>query len=389
MKKKVFSTPHGTRDIVFPEAYNKRILENSIAEIFIKWGYKEVVTPTYEYVETFELGANQDISSHCINFFDRENGNIALRPDMTAPLARLVTSGGIPTAELHKLFYIANIFKREQNNQGRQCEFYQAGVEYFGAGTPLADAEIIALAVSSIKATGMSEFTINLGHVEFVNGLLSTLPMDISEAVREFISNKDAVGLRKLLEGYPEKNSVTELLKNIFFLKGDISLLQDIKKELSVGSSLKALDNLLDIYKCLSFYDLKVDIVFDLALTRDLQYYSGIVFEAYTPEHGYAICGGGRYDRLMSEFGKKCTATGFAMDIERITLLLKKQGLLQKPANRRVLLVWQKDSLPKVIKQAEVMRDKGYIVEVSDRVILEEERAALVAQNDYDEIISI
>ena len=388
MKKILLPTAYGTRDIIFPEAYNKRIMENTIAEIFIKWGYQEVVTPTYEYLDTFNLGLDRGVDEESIKFFDRDNKTLVLRPDMTNPLARLVSTRLYnPDSTIHKLFYIANVFRHEQTQSGRQCEFYQAGVEYFGAQTPLADAEIIALAIESIKSTGLTQFTINLGHVDFVNGILQNFDTDACKQIQEFISSKNVVGLNEFISSLTIDAELRDIITNIFFLKGDISLLEEMQGKINNPTSLNAISNLLEIYKLMEAYGLQDYIVFDLALTRDMQYYSGMVFEAYTGDMGYSICGGGRYDRMLDAFGLNCSATGFALGIERITLLLNKQGLLQKPANRKALLIWKADTLFKAIKQAGVMQSKGYITTIATHELTDKEIAQIEQSKNFDEII--
>lgn len=388
MNKLLLPTPYGTRDILFPEAYNKRVIENTIADIFTKWGYQEVVTPTYEYMQTFELGS-RNIDDKCIKFFNRENKTLVLRQDMTTPIARLIATGLYSAAQTHKLFYIANVFRHEQTQSGRQCEFYQAGVEYFGASTPLADAEVIALAIEAIRSTGLTDFKINLGHVDFINGILSVLPAETRSLIQKLLSSKDVVGLKNLLDSLELSANIYDILHNIFFFKGDERMLTDLRSKIDNPLSLAALENLLAIYELLSAYDLQRYIVFDLALTRDMDYYSGMVFEGYTGELGYPICGGGRYDSLLSSYGLQCPATGFALGIERLMLLLNKQGLLRKPAYRKALVVWGKEGLLRAIARATAMQLKGYITTVADHEFSTEELALAKADRNYDEVIMV
>lgn len=389
MKKILLPTAYGTRDIIFPEAYNKRVMENTIAEIFTRWGYREVVTPTYEYLDTFNLGSERGIDSQSIKFFDRENKTLVLRPDMTTPLARLVSTRLYELDnKVHKLFYIANVFRHEQTQSGRQCEFYQAGVEYFGSQSPLADAEIIALAIESIKSTGLTKFKINLGHVEFIKGILEEYNVYTIQEFQQVISTKSVVGLNDFLDSLDDiTDSDREFIQNIFFLKGDINMLTELRAQAPNPRTCSAIDNLVEIYDLMCAYGLQEYIVFDLALTRDMQYYSGMVFEAYTTDLGYSICGGGRYDSMMDNFGLNCPATGFAMGIERITLLLNKQGLLQEPPNRKALLVWKKDTLLGAIQKATAMQDKGYITTIAPHELSTNEIAKMEQSKNFDEII--
>ena len=164
--------PYGTKDILPQDAARKRRVENELARLFLAWGYQEVVTPTFEYHETLKAGAPEESDDSSFRFFDRNGRMLALRPDMTTPIARVAVMRMKDDPLPFRLFYLANVFRQEESQAGRQCEFYQAGVELLGAGGIAADAEVVALAVEALLAAGLADFQICLGQVDFIGGII-------------------------------------------------------------------------------------------------------------------------------------------------------------------------------------------------------------------------
>ena len=170
-KDLVLEIPYGTRDFLPREAAEKRAIEEKIAETFKRWGYDEVATPTIEFLDTLTMGNGSNLEPKMFKLFDKENRTMALRYEMTTPIARVVASRLVDDLLPYKLSYVSSVFRYEKTQTGRQCEFHQAGVELIGSSTP-ADAEVIALAVSIMQEAGLKDFQICLGQVEFINGLM-------------------------------------------------------------------------------------------------------------------------------------------------------------------------------------------------------------------------
>ena len=162
MTNKVYQVPYGTKDILPGEMKSRRRIETAIVDVFDKWGYDEVKTPDFEYVDTFgKAGTKGDF-----RFFDRNNNLLVLRNDMTAPIARLTATRLNGGEKIKRLCYLANLYRYEEIQAGRQCEFEQAGVELLGASGAAADAEVIVLAAEALQAAGVQQFAISLGHVD-------------------------------------------------------------------------------------------------------------------------------------------------------------------------------------------------------------------------------
>ena len=186
--------PGGVRDLLPGEAHCKRELENNLLQLFRTWGYQEVVTPTFEYYEVLAPALGDLLHDQLYRFIDDRGQVMVLRPDMTTPIARLVSTR-LQDQELPmRLCYAANVFRRE-SHAGRQREFYQAGVELLGAEGPDADAEIIGLAAEALKLAGVKDFRITVGHVDVLQGLLKGAGFSAAEQQQAEIalSKKDLV----------------------------------------------------------------------------------------------------------------------------------------------------------------------------------------------------
>ena len=354
----ILKVPYGTRDFLPLEAREKRIIENKLAELFLKWGYKEVVTPAVEYLDTLTIGGRFD-ESRMYRFTAGEDKTLALRHEMTIPIARLAASRFKESALPLKLSYISSVYRGGETQKGRQCEFYQAGVELLGISNAFADAEIISLAAQALKCSGLDDFKICLGQVEFASGLMeqNNLSSEIKTEIKSAIERHDIVALENL--------PVNDSLKKIPKLQGGREILSAAEVLAKNERSLKALDNLTEIYRLLELYGVADKITFDLGLIRDFEYYTGMVFEAYAAGVGYSLAGGGRYDNMLKDFGAACPATGFALGIERILSARKFQGVAENFRAKDFYLSYAAGNEGAAIGKAAELRAANKIVEVS------------------------
>ena len=356
-KDYLLETPYGTRDFLPAEAATKRLIENRLAELFLSYGYEEVVTPAMEYLETLTIssGVEQDL----FKMFDNNNRTLALHHEMTTPIARLAVSRLKESALPLKLSYNTNVFRFRRNQPGRQCEFYQAGVELLGVSNAAADAEIIALAAQSLQSAGLREFKICLGQVEFVAGLMeqNNLSADNQNKIKSALESHDIVELEKISP---------DSIKKIPTLHGGVEILDIARNIADNKKSLRAIENLAEIYRLLEIYDVADKIIFDLSLIRDFEYYTGMVFEAYAPKVGYSLAGGGRYDHMLKDFGMACPATGFAVGIERILLARDMQNISDNVRDKNIFISYSDDDkIDSAIKKALELRNSGKIVEIA------------------------
>lgn len=387
----VLKIPYGTKDFLPREAKRKRVIENAVASLFDRWGYDEVVTPTFEHSETIISGAGSDLLQNMFKFFDKGNQILVLRPDMTTPIARVAATRLREQSLPLKLFYLTNVFRYEQAQAGRQCEFYQAGVELLGEAGPAADAEIIALAVESMLEAGLRNFQISLGQVEFINGVMeqSSFTEEQRQKIKQCMVKRDLVGLDEMIKKSEMDNDAAQLLSHIPLLYGGRDMFDRTYKQVGNETSRMALDNLSEIYQLLKSYGVEQYVNFDLGLIRDLNYYTGMVFEGYTPGLGFPICGGGRYDNMVSSFGVDCPATGFALGIERLLLALDRQGISSSCEAKDIYIGWSEKNLTKAIAEANCLRKVGKTVEVG--LAAQNKQAAEMSQTQkgYNELVYI
>lgn len=353
----LLETPYGTQDFLPAEATVKRTIEQKIFELFMSFGYEEVVTPTMEYLETLTTSSGRVMEPHLFKMFDKNNRTLALRHEMTTPIARLAVSRLKDLPLPLKLSYNTNVFRFRNNQPGRQCEFYQAGVELLGISNVFADAEVISLAAQALSVSGLKDFKICLGQVEFAGGLMENLSTDIQAQIKSAIERHDIVFLNTL--------EVDDALKKLPTLQGGQEILNLAQSIANNERSRRALENLTEIYRLLEIYGVADKITFDLGLIRDFEYYTGMVFEAYSPGVGYSLAGGGRYDKMLKDFGAQCPATGFALGIERILDARKFQGVADDSTAKDFYLSYAKGRENLAIKKAAELRAAKKVVEVS------------------------
>lgn len=387
----VLQIPYGTRDFLPKEAACKREIEDSLADVFSKWSYDEVVTPTIEYLDTLTIGNGSEVEPHMFKFFDKNNRTLALRHEMTTPIARVAASRLSEMEFPLKLSYITNVYRYEQAQTGRQCEFYQAGVELMGVPTANADAEVIALAIESLRQAGLDNFQISLGQVEFINGVMAQfkLTQEQQQEIKHAMVTRDLVGLGVMLDESGLSKSAKDMLKKIPLLHGKSDMLKNAYHMVCNEQSKRALDNLTEIYHLLEGYGVAEYVNFDLGVIRDFDYYTGMVFEAYTPGLGFPLCGGGRYDNMLSDFGAACPATGFALGIERIMLALERQGLAVSVRNKDVYIGWNEGKVIEAIAKAKQLRSEGKSVELGLEAQTKQAAEAYQMAKKYNQLVYI
>ncbi|MBA3063776.1 MAG: ATP phosphoribosyltransferase regulatory subunit [Atribacteria sp.] len=362
--------PEGLNDLLPEEVFKRRFLENKISQVFNKWGYQEIITPTFEFYEILAKGAGSIMKKEMIKFFDREGNIIALRPEMTTPIARVTSTKLKGEPKPLRFYYISNVFRYDDLKTGNRKEFNQAGVELIGVNSKEADAEVIALAVECLKNSGLKKFFIDIGHINFFNGVMESIKVKEKrkQEIKKAILNKDFVLLEKILSLEDIKDREKEFILKMPTLRGGEEVLEEAEKMIDNKLSLSALKEIKEIYNLLRDYGLEEYILIDLGIIRNFDYYTGIIFEGYTDYLGFPVCGGGRYDNLCAKFGKDLPSTGFAIGIERLATILEKEDTnslkLERPDKYLVYYQNNKTYFKKALVVAENLRKKGLIVEL-------------------------
>jgi len=319
----MFEKPLGMRDTL-PELYEKKHLVRSrVAETLMLWGYQFMETPTLEYYET--VGAASAIDdAQLFKLLDKEGHTLVLRPDMTSPIARVAASKLLDEDFPVRLAYSANVFRAQQREGGRPAEFEQIGVECLNEETVSCDGEIVALLISSLKKAGLSNFQVSVGHVGFAQELFLQIlgTNERASALRKFLVEKNYVGYREHVNSLQLSSIDKQRLIKLLQLRGGEEVLEGAFEIIENGKGKKAIIELEELWNVIQDYGVEEYVKFDFSIVSHMSYYSGIVFEAYAGNVGFPLGNGGRYS-LIEKFGKKASATGFAI---RVDMLLEALG---------------------------------------------------------------
>ncbi len=358
--------PAGTRCYLPPEAAAKRRIEGILLATFAGWGYREIIVPTMEYMETIQPGTSDGLLKSAYKFFDPQGNILLLRPDLTTPIAHLAATRLSRQPRPLRYCYLGNVFRSTNERSGQLNEFYQAGVELMGIPDAPADTELIALAIECLQAVGLTEFQIGLGQVDFVAAVLAEpeLAAGERERIREALGQRDLVGYREAIAQSALPDASRELLERLPSLHGGAEVLTQAAELTTNAAAQRALANLGQVYTALAAAELGRYLYLDLALVRNLDYYSGIVFEGYTAGLGRPILGGGRYDRLPGKFGEDMAATGFAIGVEPLAAVLERQGCLPAEPAIDCLVVPGPGGTVAALEQAAKLRRCGSRVEI-------------------------
>ncbi len=351
--------PPGFKDYLPREAKLKRMIEEKAAELFLSWGYQEVITPAVEYLEVIQ-GAGMNVAEQELFLFQNRDGRLlALRPDMTIPIARLASTKLSNHPMPLRLFYRANVFRYSLSQHGKYNEFWQVGVEMLGAQGTRADAEVIALAVELMTRLGINDFQLSVNNVKIFNRLLkeSRLPQEDENEIKKLVMNKDLVGLERKLSDLELDGKVTEAFLRLPVLNGTLDVFKQLPDFSEWPEVMAGIEELGLLFEALQAFGVGDRVVIDLGVLRGLDYYTGIVFEGYSSKLGYPLLGGGRYDKVMERYGWPNPATGFAVGVERVLLAL---GEIDLPKEDRVVVGG--NNLARVAEVAARLREEGRVV---------------------------
>jgi len=322
--------PKGARVYLPDEAARKRYVERSLLDVAARWGYREIVTSTFEYADALAPGTDADVQENMFKFVDRETGRLlALRADITPQIARIVGTRLRDEPKPVRLAYVTNVFRYEEPRVSHYREFYQAGVELIGLEKPEAEVEIIAMAIEGLRALGLDRYQLVLGHPDFFRGLCEEAQADAAQAreLRAALGRKDASALERLVDALAAPREVREALLALPALFGHEAVLERAAGAAKGARSARALANLTEVYRLLTIYGLAGSVLLDLGEVRGFDYYSGTYFEAYVAGFGAAVAAGGRYDHMLARFGYDCPAVGFAFDVGRLLSVMEAQGV--------------------------------------------------------------
>jgi ATP phosphoribosyltransferase regulatory subunit len=311
--------PPGTRDILPDEMRELRALQATLIEVFERFGYGQVATPTLEYDEVLQRGEGRS-GLGAYRFFDERGELLALRSDMTIPIARLVASRFADSEPPHRFCYVGNAYRVVRPQRAQVRQFLHAGIELLGSPAPEGTAEVLEVLSASLDAVGLNRAVLGLGDADLYRQLLTELGVQGEHRGRilDRLAEHNLVGLEMAVDEVEGLNAHgRETLLRLPGLRGGAEVL-DEARELGGAAVERAAQRLQQTYDLLVERGVAGRVQLDLGLLRDLGYYTGAIVEIYDPALGHILGGGGRYDDLVGRFGTPMPAAGFGLYLERV-----------------------------------------------------------------------
>jgi ATP phosphoribosyltransferase regulatory subunit len=355
-------------DYFWGEALERQQLMDQLLASFRAWGYGDVMPPMFDYAASLGAQASPELIGEMYRFLDRDGSTLALRPEFTTPVVRLVATRLHDWPMPQRFCYAGSVFRYTEPQAGRQREFWQAGVELIGAPSPTADAEVVALTGHALRQAGLTSFRLVLGQICYFGGLLQDLHLTPPQEslLRRAIERKSEADLVEFLRGAglsSQQQRTVEALGDLHGRQIDQTLTQashfclNPRME-SALANLRAIADTLDAYQVIDWVDI------DLTEIRNLGYYTGITFEALAPGLGFDIASGGRYDDLMAHFGHPQPAVGVALGLDRLLLARsRQQATLPEPHMPADVLALTGNAAPALL-QVQLWREAGQRVQV-------------------------
>jgi ATP phosphoribosyltransferase regulatory subunit len=326
--------PPGTRDVLPDEMRELRRLSRALIEVFEARGYGEVATPAIEYDEVLARGGTR-ASASAYRFFDESGELLALRSDMTVPIARLAASRFAGAEPPLRLCYLSSAYRAVRPQRGQMREFVQAGVELIGMPAPEGTVEVIEVLEAALDAAGLDRAVIGLGDADFYRQLLGEMGIEGAalESLLGHLASHDLVSLEVELSevsGLADEQVATCVA--LAQLRGGSEVLEQAR---AIGGAAveRATAQMQATYEELERRGAADRVQIDLGLLRDLGYYTGAILEVYDPALGHIIGGGGRYDGLLGKFGAEMPAAGFALYLERVHVAQMEESRREKAAS--------------------------------------------------------
>lgn len=361
MGKKLVHTPEGVRDIYGEEYAGKLRIENLIMEKVRSYGYEDIQTPTFEFFDVFSKEVGTTPSRELYKFFDKEGNTLVLRPDFTPSMARCAAKYFMDEDVPIRFCYSGNTFTNNSNLQGKLKEATQMGAELIGEASVEADGEMAAMVIEALLATGLKDFQLSIGNVEYFKGICMEAGLDEETELelREFISGKNYFGAEDLLREKQVPGEYREALLQVTDLFGTYEALEQAKLPIHNERSLNAVERLKALYQVLCYYGVEKYVSFDLGMLSKYHYYTGVIFKAYTYGVGDAIVKGGRYDTLLGRFGKEAPAIGFMVVVDDLMAALERQGIKVDLPPKAEIMEYSKDTYQEVLAKAKKLRREG------------------------------
>lgn len=367
MKNQLLHTPEGVRDIYNEECEKKLELQDRLHKALKRHGYHSIQTPTFEFFDIFGKEVGTIPSSELYKFFDREGNTLVLRPDITPSIARSAAKYFMDEEMPIRLSYMGNTFINNHSYQGRLKESTQLGAELIGDDTVDADAEMIAMAIDALKSSGLKDFQISVGHVEFFRGLMEAagLTEEQEEVIRELIANKNFFGVEEEISDCSMNQNLKELFGMLGTIYDNAASFEEAKTYAADYPKVyKAIRRLEDLDAVLKIYGVDKYVTYEFGMLSSYHYYTGVIFAGYTYGSGEPVVKGGRYDKLLTYFGKDAASIGFAIVVDQLMAAISRQKIEITVKHDNQLIVYKPECRREAVKKAIALRAKDCNVEL-------------------------
>jgi len=369
----MFKTVRGMRDLLPVDAERMRHVEQVSREVSKLYGYEEIITPVLESYDLLAAKTSEEIRERMYTFKDLGGRKVAMRPEFTASVARLVASKLRNEPKPMRLFSAGSLYRYDEPQYGRFREFWQSNYELFGSPRPEADAEILMLTNDLLKRLKLKNYRFKIGHTGILRGILDQEGMDEAKqnSVRQLLDKKSWEEALAIARDADVSQKCLATLERLFETRGEdaFKVLETVKETVQgYDGAVAAAENLWEILELVKDSGVKLEVTVEAGFARGLEYYTGMIFESYIPALDIALGGGGRYDKLIQLFGgEPIPAVGVAQGIDRIVLALKKQRVSPKTAKEKsVVVISVKDeSMGKALELSDALRKSGLAVEVA------------------------
>lgn len=323
--------PEGVSDLNYDEYEKMKAVEESLVSVFRENGYRQIMTPTFEYYDLFADDTIAAGTEDMYKLIDKNGQLMVLRPDATIPIARMVATHYRDSDSQIKLMYVTNVFRTADFRKGEKREFKQAGIEFFGSNCAETDASVIETAIAALKKTAGSDMKAEIGDAGYFNGLMESLreyegfdAREIQSELRSLVESKNIPGLNKFAEEKEVPEAIREVLLALPQLYGAPEATLEKAEALSLNDTMR--NAVEDVRAVVSLIRDKECISIDMGLINMLEYYSGMIFKLYLKKTGVIVGSGGRYDKLMKKFGKEIPAVGFGLNVNTLVEYLESSG---------------------------------------------------------------
>lgn len=354
-------TPEGVRDIYNSECERKMKLTERLLHTMHHYGFQDIQTPSFEYFDIFSKKRGTVASREMYKFFDREGNTLALRPDMTPQIARCAAKYFKEEVLPIRLCYQGSTFVNNESFQGKLKESTQIGAELIEDGTLEADVEMIALTVDCLRQAGLKEFQVEVGQADFFRGLVEEAGFDEDEieTLRLLIEDKNRFGVEEMVSEKTIDPMLKEPLLRMPELFGSVQMLAEAKRLTKNERAGRAIEQLEKIYELMKVYGYESYLTFDLGMLGKFNYYTGIIFRAFTYGTGEAVAAGGRYDNLVGQFGKDAPAIGLSVYVDQLLNAMTRQKLEEDVNTARTLILYRECCYRTAVKLASGFRGDG------------------------------